>query len=289
LADIRRRGELALMIVTVSLTLAFQKSENLAAAYGIAVSLTMLMTSVLLFIALREHLRWSFAASLAVSGCFVALDSAFVIANMAKIGEGGYVPILLALAVYAVMWIWHKGREALIHTLSGKPIPIGEFLAGLAAKGTPRVPGTAVFLTRSKNGVPEVMAWHVKHNRSLHEQLFVLNVLTEPVPWVSAQDRLVFEEQAPNFWRATARYGFMERPDIPRLLNQAKAAGCPIGLDDVTFYVGHDSVVPREDGKGLPRWAVRLFSIMERNSTHVTDYFKLPANSVVEIGRQVWI
>jgi KUP system potassium uptake protein len=106
---------------------------------------------------------------------------------------------------------------------------------------------------------------------------------------VSAQDRLVFEEQAPNFWRATARYGFMERPDIPRLLNQAKAAGCPIGLDDVTFYVGHDSVVPREDGKGLPRWAVRLFSIMERNSTHVTDYFKLPANSVVEIGRQVGI
>jgi KUP system potassium uptake protein len=278
-----------LMIVTISLTIGFQKSENLAAAYGIAVSLTMLMTSVLLFIALREHLRWSLTASLAVSGCFVALDSTFVIANMAKIGEGGYVPILLALGVYAVMWLWHKGREALGEALSAKPIPIGEFLAGLAAKGVPRVSGAAVFLTRSKNGVPEVMAWHVRHNRALHEQLFVLNVLTEPVPWVSAQDRLVFEEQAPLFWRATARYGFMERPDIPRLLTQAKEAGCQIGLDDVTYYVGHDSVVPREDGKGLPRWAVRLFAIMERNSTHVTDYFKLPANSVVEIGRQVGI
>lgn len=276
-----------LMIVTVSLTLAFQKSENLAAAYGIAVSLTMLMTSMLLFIAMREYLRWSLPLSLIVSGCFVTLDTAFVTANMTKIGEGGWVPLLVATAIYAIMWIWHTGRSALMRALLDRPVPVDEFMADVAAKGIPRVPGTAVFLTRTKTGVPEVMAWHVKHSRALHERLLVLNIATDPVPYVSGADRLVFEEQAPGLWRASARYGFMERPDIMPLLAHAKQEGCEIGLDDITFYIGHDSVVPREDGKGLPWWVLRLYSVMERNAAHVTDYFKLPANSVVEIGRQV--
>src|SRR5262249_50571413 len=138
---------------------------NLAAAYGIAVSATMLMTSVLLFIAMREHLRWSLALSAAAAGFFIIVDSAFFAANSAKIEEGGYVPLGLAAIVYGVMWIWHTGRRAVKHAITSRYVPIDTFMAGLAQKGVPRVPGTAVFLTRSTRGVPPVMAWHVKHNQ----------------------------------------------------------------------------------------------------------------------------
>ena len=278
-----------LMAVTIGLTLLFKKSDNLASAYGIAVSATMLMTSVLLFIAMREHLRWSLAASAAISGCFILVDSAFFLANSAKIGEGGYVPLAIAGAIYGLMWVWHTGREAVIHTITSKYVAVGDFLAGLEKKGVPRVPGTAVFLTRSKRGVPPVMAWHVKHNRALHEKLMVINICIEPIPWVDAPDRLHFFQEAPNFWRATANFGFMERPDIPALLQEAKGRGCDISGEDVTYYVGRETVVSREDGTGLPELAEVLFAAMERNAAHVTDFFRLPPDQVVEIGRQVAI
>ncbi len=278
-----------MMIVTIALTFIFRKSDNLAAAYGIAVSATMLMTSVLLFIAMREHLRWSLPLSAAVSSCFIVVDSAFFIANATKVLEGGYVPLALAIAVYGVMWIWHSGRLAVTRAITASPIPVGKFMAEIAAKGVPRVPGTAVFLTRSKSGIPPVMAWHVKHNRALHEHLMVINVSIEPVPWVRKEDRLKFVEEAPNFWRAGAYFGFMERPDIPALLREAKDKGCSLSVDDVTYYVGQETIVAREDGKGLPLWQEHLFAIMERNAAQVTDFFRLPVDQVVEIGRQVAI
>jgi len=278
-----------LMAVTIVLTLLFKKSDNLAAAYGIAVSATMLMTSVLLFIAMREHLRWSLPVSAAISGCFILVDSAFFLANSAKIAEGGYVPLAIAGVIYGLMWVWHTGRNALMHTIVSKYVPVAEFMAGLEKKGVPRVPGTAVFLTRSKRGVPPVMAWHVRHNRALHGKIFVVNVCVEPEPWVEPQDRLHFFQEAPGFWRATANFGFMERPDIPVVLQEAKERGCDISLEDVTYYVGHETVVSREDGSGMPEWAEILFAAMERNAAHVTDFFKLPADQVVEIGRQVAI
>ncbi len=278
-----------LMAVTIVLTLLFKKSDNLAAAYGIAVSATMLMTSVLLFIAMREHLRWSLWVSAAISGCFILVDSAFFLANSAKIAEGGYVPLAIAGAIYGLMWVWHTGRGAVMHTIVSKYVPVAEFMAGLEKKGVPRVPGTAVFLTRSKRGVPPVMAWHVKHNRALHQKLFVINVCVKSEPRVEPQDRLHFFPEAPGFWRATANFGFMERPDIPVVLQEAKERNCDISLEDVTYYVGHETVVSREDGTGLPEWAEVLFAAMERNAAHVTDFFKLPADQVVEIGRQVAI
>jgi KUP system potassium uptake protein len=278
-----------MMIVTIGLTLIFRKSDNLAAAYGIAVSATMLMTSVLLFIAMREYLRWSLAISVAVAGCFIVVDSAFFLANTAKIAEGGYVPLALAALVYGIMWVWHSGQQAVIEAMTSKLIPIDDFMAGLAEKGVPRVPGTAVFLTRSKQGVPPVMSWHVKHNRALHERIMVLNVSIEPVPLVRREDRLRFDLEARNFWRATAYFGFMERPDIPPVLREAKEKGCNLLLDDVTYYVGRETVVSREDGGGLPEWEEGLFATMERNAAQVTDFFRLPVDQVVEIGRQVAI
>jgi KUP system potassium uptake protein len=278
-----------MMIVTMSLTLVFQKSDNLAAAYGIAVSATMLMTSVLLYMAMREHLRWSLPLSAAVAGSFLVVDSAFFLSNAAKIAEGGYVPLALAALIYGVMWVWHSGREAVTKAITEKPASLQEFMAGLEQKRVPRVPGTAVFLTRSTTGVPPVMAWHVHHNRALHERVMVLNVLIEPIPWVSEEDRLRVEEDAPDFWRATAHFGFMERPNIPEILREAKDRGCTILLGDVTYYVGHETVVPNEEGDGLPEWRVSLFAVMDRNAAKVTDFFKLPVNDVVEIGREVAI
>ena len=278
-----------LMVVTIGLTIGFGKSENLAAAYGIAVSLTMLMTSVLLFIAMREIWRWSLIAAGSIAAFFLVIDSAFFLANLTKVAEGGYVPLLLAIAVYGVMWIWHRGAAAVTARLHESLIPIPDFLAKIQSDNIPRVPGTAVFLTRTTQDTPPVMVWHVKHNRALHEHLFVLRVEVLPIPWIAAAERITIEEVAPNFWRAKARYGFMERPDIPDLLLASKSVGCTINLGDVTYYVGHETVVRREDGTGLPGWQESLFVLMERNAVHVSDFFSLPSDQVVEIGRQISI
>jgi KUP system potassium uptake protein len=278
-----------LMIVTLGLTIGFGKSDNLAAAYGIAVSATMLMTTVLLFIAMREIWCWTLPAAAAAASVFFIVDAAFLAANLAKIADGGYVPLLLAAAVYGVMLIWHTGARAVSARLQETVEPIATFMARIAEGRIPRVPGTAVFLTRTERDAPPVMVWHLKHNRALHERLFVLTVRTEAVPWIEDAARLDFKEIAPRFWRATARYGFMERPDIPALLRTARAGGCGVGLADVTYYVGHETVVPSDSEKGLPRWLEALFAAMQRNSVHVSEYFKLPRDAVVEIGREIAI
>jgi KUP system potassium uptake protein len=278
-----------LMIVTVGLTIGFGKSDNLAAAYGIAVSLTMLMTSALLFIAMREIWGWSILAAGSVAACFLIIDSAFFLANLTKIAEGGYVPLILAISVYGLMWVWHRGAAAVSARMHESLIPIPEFMKDIEAKGIPRVPGTAVFMTRTEKDTPPVMIWHVKHNRALHEHLFVLRVEILSVPWVTSGNRIALEEVAKNFWRAEARFGFMERPHIPELLTASKSLGCTVDLDDVTYYVGHETVIGREDGLGLPSWQEGMFAVMERNAIHVSDFFSLPNDQVVEIGRQVSI
>jgi KUP system potassium uptake protein len=278
-----------LMIVTVGLAVGFRKSDNLASAYGIAVSVTMLMTSGLLFIAMREIWRWSLTASALLAGAFVVIDAGFVAANMMKVAEGGYVPLILAVAVYAIMQVWHRGSAAVAARLHEDVVPVSAFLAEVEQARIPRAPGTGVFLTRTLRDVPPVMAWQVKRIRSLHERLFVLTVRVESVPWVHDAGRLTYDEIAPGFWRAVARFGFMERPDIPSILHKAQARDCPVDLTDATYFVGHERVVPREDGAGLPRSIVVIFSFLQRNSVHVSDYLRLPTDSVVEIGPQVAI
>jgi len=276
-----------LMLVTLGLTVGFGKSDNLASAYGIAVSATMLMTSALLFMAMREIWEWGIITAGAVAGAFFLVDAAFFAANITKVAEGGYVPLVLAALVYGVMLIWHLGATAVAARLQEAVMPVEAFMARIREGRIPRVPGTAVFLTRTQRDVPPVMVWHVKHNRALHERLIVLTVTTQSVPWVREPERVTFEEIAPRFWRAAARYGFMERPDIPALLQQAHGLGCAIDLSDITYYVGHETVVPDEDDKALPRVAEALFAFMQRNSAHLTEYFRLPMDAVVEIGRQV--
>ena len=278
-----------LMVVTIALTVLFHRSDDLAAAYGVAVSLTMLMTSCLLFVAMREIWHWNLWASAATAGLFIVVDAGFFAANSLKIAEGGYVPLLLAATVYGLMLVWHRGSVAVAQSLAQAPLAVPEFLADLKANGVPRVPGTAVFLTRAESGVPPVMIWHLRQNRALHERVVALRVLPDARPRVNWPERMSVAREGDNFWRVTAHFGFMQRPDIPRLVAEAHQKGCGVLLEDVTYYVGHEIILHRERGAALPVWQEKLFAAMMRNASHVTDYFRLPSEQVVEIGRQISI
>jgi KUP system potassium uptake protein len=224
-----------LMIVTVALTLGFKKSDNLASAYGIAVSLTMLMTTMLLFIAMREIWKWSIMAAGAAAALLFVVDAAFFGANLAKVADGGYVPLLLATVIFGIMWIWHHGSEAVARRLQKSTIRVADFNEEVLALKTPRVPGTAVFLTRANRDVPPVMLWHLEHNRALHTEIIVLTVSTASVPRIDPLKHLTIKELAPNFWRAAAVFGFMEHPDIPALLDTALGHGCTVDFSDVPY------------------------------------------------------
>src|SRR3984893_8875822 len=194
------------------------------------------------------------ACSGAIAGAFLCVDASFFLANLVKVADGGYVPLLLASIVYGVMLIWRRGSTTVAQVLSERAVPVSEFMDSIEIRRIPRVPGTAVFLTRTLSDTPPVVVWHVKHNRALHDHLFVLRVVTESIPRIKESERLATIEMAPNFWRATAHYGFMERPDIPNLLKQAREQGCPLVFDDITYYVGHGTIIHRGDGKGLAEW-----------------------------------
>jgi KUP system potassium uptake protein len=278
-----------LMIATLGLTLAFRRSDSLAGAYGIAVSLTMLLTSVLLYIAMREIWLWSPLKAGAIALVFLVVDFSFFSANAVKILEGGYVPLLLAVAVYGVMWIWHRGIAAISAWVVADQVPLTEFVASLGSGDVARVPGTAVFLTRGASETPPVLLWHVRKNRSLHEHVLILKIVVTPSPRIRPSERLHVERIADKFWRIEAHHGFMERPSVQGILEACSTKDVEIDRKDVIFYIGHEIIVPREDRHGIPRWQEAIFAAMARNSVRITDVLKLPADQVVEIGRQVGI
>ncbi|HTY50244.1 MAG TPA: KUP/HAK/KT family potassium transporter [Steroidobacteraceae bacterium] len=278
-----------LMLVTIGLALGFRKSDHLAAAYGIAVSATMLMTTALLFIAMREIWRWGLTASVVVAGLFFVVDAAFFASNMTKLFEGGYVPLTLALLVYLIMYVWHRGITAIASRLSENPVPFDAFLAELAQTRVARVPGTAVFLTRARSATPPVMLWYVRHSHALHMRVLAVTLDTATTPWIAHQNRLTLTEVGPGFWSATATYGFMQRPNMPALMAQIATHGCPIDPGTLTYFIGMETIVAREDGRGLPRWVRAIFAVLLRNCARITDYLRIPPNQVVDIGRQISI
>jgi len=172
-------------------------------------------------------------------------------------------------------------------SLPAKQVPVVQFLGDITAAGVARVPGTAVFLTRTLTDTPPMMVWHVKNNRALHRVLVALSVQVLPVPWVEDAKRVDVELVAENFWRLTATYGFMEQPDLPAVIAAAHRVGCNLNLDDVIYYVGHETVVHRTDGQGMVWWREAIFSFMMRNSAQAVEFFRLPREGVVEIGRQI--
>jgi KUP system potassium uptake protein len=276
-----------LMIATLGVTITFRRSDNLAAAYGIAVSLTMLLTSVLLFIAMREIWGWSYVKAGAVALLFLVVDFGFFTANLTKVSEGGYVPLLLAAAVYGVMQIWHRGTSAVRARVVADQVPLEEFVKTLASRGIARVPSTAVFLPNGET-LP-ILVWHVRKNRSLHEHVLILKLMVTLSPRTKPSERTEVARVADKFWRIEARYGFMERPNVLAILDDCRTRGVEMNRDDVTFYIGHEAIIPREDRGGIPRWQEAIFAAIARNSVRITDVLKLPADRVVEIGREVAI
>ena len=275
-----------LLVVTLGLAIGFGSSSSLAAAYGIAVSATMLATTVLLSIAMREIWSWPLPAVIVIGIGFAIVDGGFLSANLMKVAQGGWVPLLLGALICGVMLVWQKGSAAVQKLADEMQIPISDIVAQIGKGDVRRVPGTAVFVARLTRDVPPIVVWHLRHIRALHDSIVIVNVVTALVPYVADKDRVEVREIAPRVWRAHARFGFMEQPDLPALLQRAQAKGFPVDSTNATYFIGRETVVPREDRKGLPRPVEATFSFLLRNSSEAIEYFRLPRDMVVEVGRQ---
>jgi len=278
-----------LMLATIGLAVGFGSSSRLAAAYGIAVSGTMLITTLLLLLAMREVRGWSWLAAGAVASALALVDAAFLGANLVKVLDGGWVPLALGTFVYGLMVIWRAGASAVQRQRRAQEVRDSDVLTLLTAGHIPRVPGTAAFLARSDVAAPPILLWHLKNNRALREAVFIIDVDTAAVPYVAVGNHVEIHEVAPRVWRARVQFGFMERPDIPALLWRVHALGYQFDPADVTYYIAHEQIVAREDGRGLPRPVEAIFAFLQRNCAPLTDYFHVPRDKVVEIGREMAI
>jgi KUP system potassium uptake protein len=272
-----------LMLATLGLVLAFRQSTRLAAAYGVAVTLTMIITTLLAFQVTRHVWGWSLATSLLVTGAFLVPDLAFGVANMAKLFDGGWFPLLVGGLVYLVMSIWRNGRVHLEDRLRGEGVPFESFVA--MGGGIPRVPGMAVFMGRGPRDTPASLLHNLKHNQVLHEKVVHLTVRAEDVPYVEETKRVTAEDLGEGFYRVVARYGFMEWPSVEEIF--ASEATRALGLDvrKASFFLSRVSLLPRKP-LGLPS-AERVFISLYKNALRPVFYFGLPPNRVVELGRQV--
>jgi KUP system potassium uptake protein len=277
----------ALMALTLALTVSFRSSDNLASAFGIAVALTMMLTSVLMYLAMRQVWGWSLPLSLATSGVFVVVDLAFVSANMMKVIDGGWVPLVVGAALFTAMWTWREGRAALAKALERDTLPLSDFIPNIHPKS--RVPGTAVYLTSRDDVVPVALLHNLKHNKVLHERVVLMHIVTEHVPRATPERRLSITSLGENFHQVVMRYGFMQHPDVPRMLERCGTHGLPFEMMDTSFFVGRVKIVPRRDAHHGVRLRCRLFEAMHRNALPATEFFRIPAGRVIELGGQVEI
>ncbi len=276
----------ALMLLTLGLALAFRSSDDLAAAFGIAVSLTMLLTSVLIFLAMREVWRWSLPLAAGVAGLFVLVDLSFVAANMMKVIEGGWVPLVVAALLFVALSTWWRGRSVLAHKLERDTLPLKDFIAQVQSKT--RVPGTAVYMTSRVDVVPVPLLHNLKHNKVLHQRIVLLHVATKNIPRVAPEDRIEVSHLGHDFHAITAHYGFMEQPHIPRLLERCSIHGLRFNMMETSFFVGRVKIVPQR-GSRFGSIRCKLFEAMHRNALPATEFFRIPPDRVIELGGQVAI
>ena len=278
-----------MMVLTIGLTVSFGSSDRLAGAYGTAVSTTMLLTTALLYNVMRERWHWPAGPALITSGLFLAVDFAFFAANLFKIKEGGWIPLAFGTLVFIIMVSWHFGFEAMRHRHTVLTETPDEFFRRLKQDHVPRVPGTAVFLTRVATTTPFLIVEHVAQMRAMYETAIALTVKFDYIPRVAPRDRIELAKLAEGFWHITVHFGFVQVPDIPAALRQAKDRGCPIDLEDAIYFGARDAVVCSKRRSWLVRVGLRLFTLMFRNSVRAVDLFKIPPEKFVEIGRQIEI
>ncbi len=275
-----------LMVACIGLVLAFHESSRLAAAYGIAVTGTMAITSVVYYFVLRHTLRWSFWPAASLVGAFLILDLGFFGSSLLKFVSGGWVPLAIAGGLFVLMTTWRDGRTELAKRLAGSGLPVDLLLEDVARRNPRRVAGTAVFMSSDPRGVPTALLHHLKHNQVLHQQVVLLSILSLDVPKVPATDGVTLEDLGLGVFRVIARYGFMETPSVPDVLHQCRPLGLATDLGSTSFYLSRETLLTGGRAK-ISRWRKALFAFLARNARPATAYFRLPPGRVVELGIQI--
>ena len=275
-----------MMLGTLALTVGFGHSDSLAGAYGAAVSTTMLMTTAILFRVMDAIWRWRRPVTIAIFSLFMTVDIVFFAANLLKIAQGGWIPLLIGAAIFTIMVTWRAGFDAMYRVQERDTLTIREFLRRLRDLKIPRTPGTAIFITRFRGSIPPLIADHVSQMGSLHQQAIALTVSFSGKPRVELADRIKFEELGEGFWHVTLRFGFIDTPDVAKALHRDKDR-CPIALDNAIYFSERDYVVQRKRKPRLSTWRRLLFSFLYRNSVHLADRFNIPPQNFVQISRQI--
>jgi KUP system potassium uptake protein len=275
-----------LMIASVTLVFAFKSSTNLAAAYGIAVTGTMAITSFLYFLVTLRNWKYPLYLALGLFIPFVAIDLAFFGANVEKIAAGGWFPLAVGVAAFAIMTTWWRGRYELAKQMESGSIPDDLFMADIATAPLPRVSGTAVFMTSGTDGMPNVLLHHVKHNKVLHRQVVLLSIATQNVPFVVGNSSLAVRELEHGFFRVLSRVGFMQQPNVPKILARCERHGLVVTPAETTYYLGRQTLLTSGKAR-MAKWRKVVFSFLSKNSRAPTEFFHLPPNRVVELGLQI--
>jgi len=275
-----------LMIATVGLVLVFRSSHTLAAAYGVAVTTTMLITTGLFYFVARERWGWGLVRAGLPTALFIVADVSFFAANISKISHGAWLPLVIGLIVFSLLSTWKRGRDILARKFAARMQPFDEFFATLAEKKVPRVPGRAVYMTSTPSGVPPVLLHNLAHNKVLHEEVVLLTVVTEEIPRVPAGEKIELEDLGSGFFQLTAHYGFMEDASLPHILGAAKAKGLDLSMAETSFFLGREALFARTKS-GLAAWRIAVFRFMSRNALGATTFFSIPRNRVIEIGAQI--
>lgn len=278
-----------LMIGCIAIVVGFRTSSNLAAAYGIAVTSTMVITTILFYVVARELWKWRATPTLALCAVFVVIDLAFFGANIIKLADGGWFPLVLATMIFIVMLTWKKGRSILQTRISEETQPLEDFLYEFGHKAIHRVPGTAVFMNGNASKTPPALIRNLIHNKVLHEKVIFLTVKTRQIPYVSPAERYIFEPLGNGFTRIKVYYGYMEDPDIPRELVSISEPGFRFDASTATYFLGRETVISTSKYSTMSRWRERLFSLLLKNARSATSFFSIPPNRVVELGEQVEI
>jgi KUP system potassium uptake protein len=276
----------ALMIATVLIVIGFGSSGAVAAAYGIAVTLTMVITVCLLYVVMTERWRWPKPAATVITIVFLTIDVAFFGANALKLVQGGWVTLAVALVLFTLMTTWKTGRRLVAEGLTARAVPLQEFIAVVEAMRPLRVPGTAVFMTAQPTGTPPALSHNLRYNKVLHQHVLVLTVATAQVPHVPPEERISIEPLGHDLFNLRLQYGFMEDPDVPAALLQAREQGLTLDADDLIYFLGRETIIVTRK-KGMAIWREKLFVLMARNAIRATAFFRLPPERVVELGVQV--